>query len=82
MDTNFRRWELTRAPGEGGKTKCNNGRCQTVAEDDVTVGEDQDDCGNEEFTSRGEGSTSAEEGRIGLVRAPARKGGVVGLQDR
>jgi hypothetical protein len=64
MDTSFRGWEITRVAGKG-QTACSNGRCQTVTENDVTAGEDQDGCRNEEFTSRGEGSTSVEDGVIG-----------------
>jgi hypothetical protein len=76
MDTTFRGCEITRVVGEGGKIACNNGRCQTTTEDDVNTREYQDGCGNEEFTSRGEGSTSAEDGATRLVGALARKGGV------
>jgi hypothetical protein len=78
MDTGFSGWELTRATGEGGQTTCRNGRFKTMIEDDVTAVEDQDDCGNEEFTSQEEGSTSTEDGATGSVGAPTRKGRVAG----
>jgi hypothetical protein len=82
MDTTFRGWELIRAAGEGGQTACSNDRCQTTTEDDVTSREDQDDHKNEEFTSRGEGSTSAKDGTTGSIGAPTRKGGAAGHRDR
>jgi hypothetical protein len=49
-----------------------------MTENDVTARKHQDCHIDEDFTSRGKGSTSAEDGETGLVGASARKGRAVG----
>jgi hypothetical protein len=73
MDTASRGWTLTRDAWEGGKTTCIHSRCQTVIENDVIARKDLKFHGYEDFTGRGKGSTSTEDGAAGLVGAPTRK---------
>jgi hypothetical protein len=81
MDTTFRVWDLTIVVGEGGQIECINGSFQTMKKDDVTAREDQYDHENEEFISRGEGSTSVEDGATSSVGGPTRKSIETGHQD-
>jgi hypothetical protein len=82
MDTTSRGWKLTRVAREGGKTTHSHGRCQIATENDGTTRKDQIYRGDENFTSRGKGSTSVEDDVIGSVGAPTRKGKTTGHQDR
>jgi hypothetical protein len=75
-------WELARPARKGIQTAYNNGKSKTATKNNVTAQENQDCCRNEEPTSRRESSAYAKKFKIGLVGAPAGKGGAVGRGDR
>jgi len=80
MDTTSRGWNFTKAAREGIQTPCIHGRHQTVTENNVTARKNKKNCGDENLTSRGKGSTNAKDDVTGSVGAPVRKGRTVGCR--